>query len=138
MSTEAIEKALENRILILDGGMGTMIQGYGLAESDFRGERFKDHHAPLLGNNDLLVLTQPQIIEDIHSAYLEAGADIVETNSFNANSISMADYSLEDTVYELNVAAGSVTPFFLLDGWHMIICSRSLEYASTTSICGVE
>ena len=108
MSTETINEALENRILILDGAMGTMIQAYGLEESDFRGERFKDHGSPLMGNNDLLVLTQPQIIEDIHSAYLEAGADIVETNSFNANSISMADYSLEETVYELNFAAAQI------------------------------
>ncbi len=100
-----IEQALNNRILILDGAMGTMIQRYKLTEEDYRGERFKDWPSDLTGNNDLLTLTQPQIIKDIHIAYLEAGADILETNTFNANSISMADYNMESLAYELNVEA---------------------------------
>ena len=99
------EAALSKRILILDGAMGTMIQRYKLSEEDYRGERFKDYPSDLKGNNDLLTLTQPQIIKDIHSAYLEAGADILETNTFNANTISMADYNMENLAYELNVEA---------------------------------
>jgi 5-methyltetrahydrofolate--homocysteine methyltransferase len=93
------------RILILDGAMGTMIQQHGLTEEDYRGARFKDWHRDLKGNNDLLVLTQPDIIREIHEAYLEAGADIIETNTFNAQSISMADYGMEALSYEMNVAA---------------------------------
>ena len=92
---------LEQRILILDGAMGTMIQTYKLDEADYRGERFKDWPSDLKGNNDLLSLTQPKIIEDIHRAYLEAGADIVETNTFNSTAISMADYQQQELVYEL-------------------------------------
>jgi len=99
------EQALKKRILILDGAMGTMIQRYKLDESGYRGERFKDWPSDLKGNNDLLVLTQPDIIKDIHKAYLEAGADIVETNTFNANAISMADYHMEELSYELNKVA---------------------------------
>jgi len=97
--------ALSQRILILDGAMGTMIQRYTLSEADYRGERFSDWPSDLKGNNDLLTLTQPQIIKDIHLAYLEAGADILETNTFNANRISMADYNMESLSYELNVEA---------------------------------
>jgi 5-methyltetrahydrofolate--homocysteine methyltransferase len=93
---------LKQRILILDGAMGTMIQRYKLEEQDYRGERFADWQSDLKGNNDLLILTQPKIIRDIHTAYLDAGADIVETNTFNCNSISMADYHMEGLVYELN------------------------------------
>jgi 5-methyltetrahydrofolate--homocysteine methyltransferase len=93
---------LKQRILILDGAMGTMIQRYKLEEKDYRGERFADWKSDLKGNNDLLILTQPKIIRDIHTAYLDAGADIVETNTFNSNSISMADYHMEGLVYELN------------------------------------
>ena len=93
---------LQKRILILDGAMGTMIQRYKLDEAGYRGERFKDWPCDLKGNNDLLSLTQPQIIKDIHKAYLEAGADIVETNTFNSTSISLADYQQENLVYELN------------------------------------
>jgi len=96
---------LARRILIIDGAMGTMIQRHELGEADYRGERFADHPSDLQGNNDLLVLTQPEVIRDIHAAYLEAGADIVETNTFNANAISQADYGLESIVYELNHAA---------------------------------
>ncbi len=104
-SREAIEKALQQRILIIDGAMGTMIQRHKLEEKDYRGERFKDWASDLKGNNDLLVLTQPSIIEGIHREYLEAGADIIETNTFNAQRISMADYHMEEFAYEMNVAA---------------------------------
>ena len=97
-----LERLLGERILILDGAMGTMIQGHKLAEADFRGERFAGFERELKGNNDLLCLTQPGIIRAIHDAYLEAGADIVSTNSFNSNAPSMADYGMEALVYELN------------------------------------
>jgi 5-methyltetrahydrofolate--homocysteine methyltransferase len=99
---EQLKKALKERILILDGGMGTMIQSYKLEEEDYRGERFADWASDLKGNNDLLSITQPDIIRDIHKAYLEAGADIVETNTFNGTSIAMADYSMEQLAYEIN------------------------------------
>jgi 5-methyltetrahydrofolate--homocysteine methyltransferase len=99
---KTIYKELENRILVLDGAMGTMIQRYKLTEEQYRGERFKDFDHPLKGNNDLLSITQPQIIQAIHEEYLNAGADIIETNTFNATSISQADYHLQDLVYELN------------------------------------
>ncbi len=99
---------LKQRILILDGAMGTMIQSYQLTERDYRGERFKDHPCDLKGNNDLLAITQPKIIGDIHRAYLAAGADIIETNTFNSTSIAMADYQMEDLVYELNLAGARV------------------------------
>jgi len=97
-----LTELLSRRILILDGAMGTMIQRYNLAEEDYRGDRFRDFPHSLKGNNDLLSLTQPHIIGEIHKAYLEAGSDIIETNTFNANSISMADYHMEDLAYELN------------------------------------
>lgn len=96
---------IKERILVLDGAMGTMIQRHKLEEEDYRGERFKDHPSPVKGNNDLLVLTQPQIISDIHRQYFEAGSDIVETNTFNANSISMEDYDMVDLVFEINETA---------------------------------
>ncbi|NOX09840.1 MAG: methionine synthase [Gammaproteobacteria bacterium] len=101
-------QTLEKRILVLDGAMGTMIQSYGLDEDGYRGERFSDHPCDLKGNNDLLSITQPTIIRDIHKAYLEVGCDIVETNTFNSTSISLADYQQEELVYELNVAAARV------------------------------
>lgn len=101
-STHVIKQLLQQRILILDGAMGTMIQSYQLEEEDYRGDRFVDHACDVKGNNDLLSLTQPKIISDIHRAYFEAGADIVETNTFNGTSIAMADYQMEDLVYELN------------------------------------
>ena len=97
--------ALQERILLLDGAMGTMIQAQRLGESDFRGERFKDWRQDLKGNNDLLSITQPQVIRDIHDAYFDAGADIVETNTFNSNAPSMADYGMQSLVKELNFAA---------------------------------
>jgi 5-methyltetrahydrofolate--homocysteine methyltransferase len=104
----ALKREARERILILDGAMGTMIQRYKLDEAGYRGSRFKDHPRDLKGNNDLLVLSQPQIISEIHDAYLEAGADILETNTFNAQAISQADYGLEDIAYEMNVAAAKL------------------------------
>ena len=100
-----IRDLLNERILIIDGAMGTMIQRYKLEEADYRGERFKDYHLDVKGNNDLLCLTQPHIIEEIHSQYLEAGADIIETNTFSSTTIAMADYEMQSLAYELNVAA---------------------------------
>jgi 5-methyltetrahydrofolate--homocysteine methyltransferase len=107
-STTKLEQALTERILILDGAMGTMIQSYKLEEADYRGQRFADHPCDLKGNNDLLSLTRPDIIKAIHGAYFDAGADIVETNTFNSTSIAMADYQQEDLVYELNKAGASL------------------------------
>jgi 5-methyltetrahydrofolate--homocysteine methyltransferase len=103
--TDLLHSLLAQRILILDGAMGTMIQSYKLSEADYRGQRFADFAHDLKGNNDLLSLTQPQIIKEIHAKYLAAGADILETNSFNATAISMADYHMEHLVPELNFAA---------------------------------
>ncbi len=103
-----LEKLLKQRIVILDGAMGTMIQGYKLNEQDYRGERFKQHPCEVKGNNDLLSLTQPQIIKEIHCQYLRAGADILETNTFNANTPSMADYEMESLVYELNLKSAQL------------------------------
>jgi len=97
-----IEEILKERIMILDGAMGTMIQAYKFEEEDYRGERFKDYEVLLKGNNDLLTLTQPEAIKEIHRKYFEAGADIVETNTFSGTTIAMADYAMEDLVYELN------------------------------------
>jgi len=105
---EPISDCLRKRILIIDGAMGTMIQRHRLTEEDYRGERFKDWPSDLKGNNDLLCLTQPDIIKGIHLEYLEAGADIIETNTFNAQRVSMADYHMEDLAYEINVAAARV------------------------------
>ncbi len=107
-STTKLEQALTERILILDGAMGTMIQSYKLEEADYRGQRFADHPCDLKGNNDLLSLTRPDIIKAIHGAYFDAGADIVETNTFNSTSIAMADYQQEDLVYELNKAGAAL------------------------------
>ncbi|HEV3164963.1 MAG TPA: methionine synthase, partial [Isosphaeraceae bacterium] len=109
---KGLEALLAERILVLDGAMGTMIQKHKLQEPDFRGDRFRDHVTPpdkdLMGCNDLLVLTQPEIIESIHRAYLEAGADLIETNTFNANAISMANYALEPHVFDMNRAAAEI------------------------------
>jgi 5-methyltetrahydrofolate--homocysteine methyltransferase len=104
----ALKRAAKKRILILDGAMGTMIQRYKLDEAGYRGARFKDFTRDLKGNNDLLVLSQPKIISEIHNAYLEAGADIVETNTFNAQAISQSDYGLADIAYEMNLAAAKL------------------------------
>src|SRR5690606_2962583 len=97
-----IREELQKRILIIDGAMGTMIQPYKLDETAFRGDRFSKHNCDVQGNNDLLNLTQPEIILSIHREYLEAGADIIETNTFSSQKISMADYKMESLVYELN------------------------------------
>lgn len=108
MSQKDIQTELKKRILVLDGAMGTMIQRYKLDEAGYRGERFKDYGKLLKGNNDLLSITQPQIIKEIHEAYLEAGADIIETNTFNGTKISQSDYGLEDLVYELNLNSAQI------------------------------
>ena len=107
-ATDALTEALGERVLLLDGAMGTMIQRFGLSEADYRGEAFADWAMPLQGNNDLLSLTQPEIIAGIHRAYLQAGADIIETNTFNAQRISLADYGMQELAYELNVAAAQL------------------------------
>jgi 5-methyltetrahydrofolate--homocysteine methyltransferase len=99
---------LEKRILVLDGAMGTMLQAYKFTEADFRGERFKDYQVPLQGNNDLLSITQPQAIKEVHAKYFMAGADIVETNTFSGTTIAMADYEMEDLVYELNFQSAKI------------------------------
>ena len=101
---KTLQDCLKDRILIIDGAMGTMMQRYKLEEKDYRGERFKDWHTDVKGNNDLLSITQPQIIEEIHKQYLEAGADIIETNTFNATSIAQADFGLEHIARDLNLA----------------------------------
>jgi 5-methyltetrahydrofolate--homocysteine methyltransferase len=106
--TKLLEDAARQRILILDGAMGTMIQRHKLQEEDYRGQRFVDWHSDVKGNNDLLVLTRPQLIMDIHCAYLEAGSDIIETNTFNATTISMADYNMQSLSREINVEAAKL------------------------------
>jgi len=103
-----IWKEIQERILVLDGAMGTMLQAYNFSEEDFRGERFKEHPIPLQGNNDLLSITQPSAIKEIHRKYFEAGADIIETNTFSGTTIAMADYQLEDLVYELNYQSAKI------------------------------
>ena len=104
----SVVKELEQRILVLDGAMGTMIQNHSLDEEDFRGERFVDHPAILKGNNDLLSITQPEIIKEIHRNYFDAGADIVETNTFSSTSIGMVDYQMESLAYELNYESAKI------------------------------
>ncbi|WP_055447999.1 homocysteine S-methyltransferase family protein [Lacinutrix mariniflava] len=103
-----IREELKKRILVLDGAMGTMLQAYKFSEEDFRGERFKDYATPLQGNNDLLSITQPEAIKTIHGKYFEAGADIIETNTFSGTTIAMADYQMEDLVYELNYQSAKI------------------------------
>ncbi len=107
-NTEKLYQALKERILVLDGAMGTMLQRYKFSEEDYRGERFTNWEYPLKGNNDLLSLTQPQAIEEVHRKYLEAGADIIETNTFSGTTIAMADYHMEDLVYELNFESAKI------------------------------
>ncbi|MBK8496524.1 MAG: homocysteine S-methyltransferase family protein [Chitinophagaceae bacterium] len=104
---KTLQDCLKERILIIDGAMGTMIQRYKLEEKDYRGSRFADWHTDVKGNNDLLSITQPQIIEEIHKQYLEAGADIIETNTFSSTSIAQADYDMQSLAYELNVASAT-------------------------------
>ena len=103
-----ITDLLKTKILLLDGAMGTMIQDHDLQEKDYRGERFADWPSDLKGNNDLLSLTQPHIISNIHRQFLDAGANIIETNTFNSNAPSMSDYGMEDLVYELNFAGAQI------------------------------
>ena len=103
-----ITEVIKNRILVLDGAMGTMLQAYKFSEEDFRGERFKEYPIPLQGNNDLLSITQPEAIKTIHASYFEAGADIIETNTFSGTTIAMADYQMEDLVYELNYQSAKI------------------------------
>ena len=103
-----IEEILQERILVLDGAMGTMLQRYKFTEEDFRGERFKDWPSPLQGNNDLLSLTQPEALAEVHRKYFDAGADIVETNTFSGTTIAMADYGMEELVYELNYESAKI------------------------------
>ena len=100
-----LTEIIKEKIVVLDGGMGTMIQNYSLSEADYRGAAFKEVALAQKGNNDLLSITQPQLIEEIHTAYLEAGADLIETNTFNANRISMKDYNMEDAVHQMNTEA---------------------------------
>ncbi len=103
-----IKKILEERILVLDGAMGTMLQRHKFTEEDFRGERFKDWPVPVQGNNDLLSITQPEAIKEVHRLYFEAGADIIETNTFSGTTIAMADYEMEELVYELNFQSAKI------------------------------
>lgn len=105
---KTLQDAIGERILVLDGAMGTMIQEYQLEEKDYRGDRFADFHMDIKGNNDLLSITQPHVIEAIHKAYLEAGADIIETNTFSANAISQADYEMQELAYEINLASAQI------------------------------
>ena len=105
---KSLINALNNKILVLDGAMGTMIQKYNLNEKDYRGERFKNFKNPLKGNNDLLSITQSKIISEIHKKYLDAGADIIQTNTFSSTSVSMADYKMENLVYELNFESAKI------------------------------
>ncbi|MGC4128264.1 MAG: homocysteine S-methyltransferase family protein [Bergeyella sp.] len=107
-NSQQLYKSLSERILILDGAMGTMLQRYKFEEEDYRGERFKDWESPVKGNNDLLSLTQPHAIEEVHRKYLEAGADIIETNTFSGTTIAMADYKMENLVYELNYESAKI------------------------------
>ncbi|NDH17573.1 MAG: methionine synthase, partial [Opitutae bacterium] len=107
-SEKDVRDILDKRILILDGAMGTMIQQERLEEEDFRGDLFKKHEGELKGNNDLLSLTRPDVIRRIHQSYFAAGSDLVETNTFSATSIAMADYHLEDVVHDLNVASAKL------------------------------
>jgi len=107
-SPHPLEALLQQRILVIDGAMGTMIQRYGLGEADFRGERFEAHPVDLKNANELLNLVRPDVIEEIHAQYLQAGADIIETNTFNANAVSLADYKLEHLAYELSLEAARI------------------------------
>jgi len=132
---------LAERILLLDGAMGTMIQAERLGEAEFRGERFRDWPKELRGNNDLLVLTQPQIVRRIHTGYLEAGADVISTNTFNATSVSLADYGMQTLAYDLNLAAAQLAKKTALE-WEDKMPSRPrfvaecAQHASETAVRG--
>ena len=114
-----LKESCQSRLLFIDGAMGTMIQRHQLTEEDYRGERFASHAHDLRGNSDLLVLTRPDVIQGIHELYLEAGADIVETNTFTSTAIAQADYGLEDLAYELNVAGARVARA-AVDKWNAL------------------
>ena len=105
---DSLIDSLNSKILVLDGAMGTMIQTYKLEESDFRGDKFRNHKSPLKGNNDLLSITRPDIIKEIHKGYINAGADIIETNTFSSTSIAMRDYNMENYVYDLNFESAKI------------------------------
>ena len=105
---EEFKNILQHKILVLDGAMGTMIQQYKFSEEDYRGEKFKNYHISVKGNNDMLSITQPEAIKEIHKKYLEAGADIIETNTFSSTTIAMADYEMEEYVYELNYQSAKI------------------------------
>tara|TARA_X000000950_G_C13757278_1_gene595288 strand:- start:25 stop:417 length:393 start_codon:yes stop_codon:yes gene_type:complete len=105
---KSLEALLSKKILVLDGAVGTMLQAYNFDEADFRGTQFEDHHSPLVGNNDLLSITQPDAIYEVHAKYLEAGADIIETNTFSSTTIAMEDYALADYVMQPNVASAQI------------------------------
>ena len=122
----ALQQSLASRILVLDGAMGTMIQRYKLGEKEYRGERFADFAHDVKGNNELLVLTQPQIIQEIHEQYLAAGADIIETNTFGAQRIAQADYHMESLSYEMNVAAARLA---------RAACAKYATTAAALRIC---
>src|SRR5262245_31946942 len=107
-TSRRLKSLFSQRIVVIDGAMGTMIQAHRLGEEDFRGEEFRGHPKDLKGDNDLLSLTRPDVVEAIHRQYLEAGADIVETNTFNGTAVSQADYGLEDRAYDINLAAARV------------------------------
>src|ERR1043165_9674105 len=110
-----IKKELEKRVLVIDGAMGTMIQQYKLEEKDYRGKRFAGWHKDVKGNNDLLSITQPQVIKAIHKEYLKAGADIIETNTFSATTIAMADYEMQELAYELNYESAKIAKEAILE-----------------------
>src|SRR3954464_8096924 len=110
-----IEQELEKRVLVIDGAMGTMIQQYKLEEKDYRGKRFAGWQKDLKGNNDLLSITQPEIIKAIHKEYLKSGADIIETNTFSGTSVAMADYEMESLVYELNFESAKIAKEAILE-----------------------
>ena len=142
--SDELKALLSQRMLFIDGAMGTMIQDYKLEEKDYRGDRFADWPSDLKGNNDLLSLTQPDIIKAIHRAYLNAGADILETNTFNGTRIAMADYSMEDLAYELNVEGARLArevataataenpdkPRFVVNSPDWYIQARKFQYVS--------
>ena len=104
----SIQEEIQQKILVLDGAMGTMIQQYNFSEEDYRGTQFKDFHVSVKGNNDMLSITQPVAIKEIHEKYLEAGADIIETNTFSGTTIAMADYEMEAYVYEINFQSAKI------------------------------
>nr|MCU0814367.1 homocysteine S-methyltransferase family protein [Burkholderiaceae bacterium] len=135
----ALPALLAERIVIIDGAMGTMIQRHRLSEADFRGERFADHARDLKGNNDLLVLTRPDVVRAIHDAYLAAGADIVETNTFGATSIAQADYALASIAREMNVAAArlarAAVDAVATPQWPRFVAGALGPTPKTASIC---